>query len=89
MQYTNCIFFCTGQLGRLSNKKILMLEAADKFWTKSPTSKDDEEPQFSNRVVAVSPGSKKFLSKLGIWDEIWRNQPVSCLQVFLHSLLNL
>ncbi|XP_021945938.1 ubiquinone biosynthesis monooxygenase COQ6, mitochondrial isoform X2 [Folsomia candida] len=73
-----------GQLSRLSNKKILMLESADKFWTKGPESikTSDDDPDFSNRVVALSPGSKKFLAKLGIWEEVWRSRPVSCLQVW-------
>lgn len=60
-----------------------MLESADKFWTKGPESikTSDDDPDFSNRVVALSPGSKKFLAKLGIWEEVWRSRPVSCLQV--------
>lgn len=58
-----------------------MLESVPKFWTKPPEP-ETSSPVFSNRVVALSPGSKALLTRLGIWDDIWRNQPVCSLQVW-------
>lgn len=75
-------FVCVGNSGRLADKRILLLESVDKFWTKPPeTVEEGKDPNFSNRVVALSPGSKALFSKLGIWQDVWRHQTVSCLQV--------
>lgn len=43
--------------------------------------KGKEEEDFSNRVVAINPGSKEFLNKLGFWKDVWRVKEVVSLQV--------
>jgi len=77
----NTIFYLAGKLKRLSNRRILLLESAKKLPAKQIIDKNSDNPQFNKRVVALSPGSKKFLSKLGVWDHVWRSQDVTCLQV--------
>lgn len=69
--------FFAGQLGLFSDRRIVLLEAAPKLMSKEPAG----EGGYSNRVVAVSPKSKGLLERLGIWKNVWRAQPVSCLQV--------
>ncbi len=70
-----------GTSGRLSNKRILLLESAPKFWTKPPEAgKDQNGVNYSNRVVALSPGSKALLTKMGAWENVWRHQTVKSLQ---------
>ncbi|CAL8125297.1 unnamed protein product [Orchesella dallaii] len=72
-----------GSNGRLANKQILLLDSAKNFGTKPPESeRDGGDPNFSNRVVALSPGSKALLNRLGVWENVWRSQTVSCLQVW-------
>lgn len=71
-----------GTSGRLSNKRVLLLESAPKFWTKPPEAgKDQNGVSYSNRVVALSPGSKALLTKMGVWEDVWRHQTVKSLQV--------
>ncbi len=73
-----------GKLKRLENKRILLLESAKETSMKTPNAEEAEKKSssdFSNRVVALSPGSKSILDKLGIWESVWRFQEVFSLQV--------
>ncbi|XP_039282352.1 ubiquinone biosynthesis monooxygenase COQ6, mitochondrial [Nilaparvata lugens] len=47
----------------LQDLKVLLIE-------KAPKSVFTRSEKFSNRVSALSPGSKRFLESLGIWDHI-------------------
>jgi len=58
---------------------------------KTPNREADKNSSkdFSNRVLALSPGSKTILEKLGIWESVWRFQEVNSLQVNLELVLSL
>ena len=67
-----------GNSPMLANKRVLLLEATKTV----PTLIPDESAPFSNRVYAMSPGSKAILDRLGIWEHVWRTQDVLSLQVW-------
>ncbi|XP_047132263.1 ubiquinone biosynthesis monooxygenase COQ6, mitochondrial isoform X1 [Hydra vulgaris] len=54
-----------GQSPYFQNKRVLLLESA-------PDSSviDTKNSMYSNRVSAISPGSRNFLEGIGVWDEI-------------------
>lgn len=61
------------------NKSVLMLEAGS-----SVSSKQKDPNIYSNRVSAISPGSKKLFESLDVWASIEKNRlkPVKQLQVW-------
>lgn len=63
---------------QLSSKKVLVLEASS-----VPPNFSTERP-YSNRVSAISPGSKALFQKIGAWDKMerCRLKPVNQLQVW-------
>ncbi|KAM5129711.1 ubiquinone biosynthesis monooxygenase COQ6, mitochondrial [Mantella aurantiaca] len=63
---------------RLSNKKILLLEAGHR------KACDPLPEKYSNRVSSVTPGSASFLASFGAWDHIcaMRARPYKRMQVW-------
>nr|XP_039248336.1 ubiquinone biosynthesis monooxygenase COQ6, mitochondrial-like isoform X2 [Styela clava] len=64
----------------LKDKKTLLLEAQPPPTTKVKSFQTSQP--YSNRVIAISPSSKKLLQKLDVWDSIERKRPVSKMQVW-------
>ncbi|CAG7834209.1 unnamed protein product [Allacma fusca] len=76
---------CAVALGRsqmFTDKRILLLETSKSFTTLESKKEGEDEPKFSNRVYAISPGSKSFMEKLGAWKHVWRSQEVLSMQVW-------
>ncbi|XP_066249097.1 ubiquinone biosynthesis monooxygenase COQ6, mitochondrial-like [Euwallacea similis] len=69
---------CTlGKNPKLSNKKILLLEASKSKPWNSPE-------EYSNRVVSINPGTQNLLNQIGAWNFIEKNRfaTVKRLQVW-------
>lgn len=67
-----------GKNKRLSNKKILLLEAGKAMG-------DTLSSKFSNRVSALNPRTHQLLKEIGAWKHISRFAPVLKLQVSLST----
>lgn len=63
---------------KLSNKSVLLLEGAPKF-------KGFSGNEYSNRVSALSKGTKTLMESIGAWEiiESVRHKPVKQMQVIL------
>lgn len=75
----------SGKNSILQDKKVILFEAAPH----KPTKKKSAGDEYSNRVVSLNPGTRKFLESIGAWTfiNVARFKTVKRLQVILNNIL--